>query len=94
MYLWLCFQINMAEYPHFYLTEDGRPCSIGQHCSGLLRVLYDALFHLGYDGDALIYRCQLSMAHCLDICEGSVTIPFNPTESWSGSVRELTSKPG
>jgi hypothetical protein len=30
---------------------------MGQHCMGFPRVLYDALVHLGYDGDALVYRC-------------------------------------
>jgi hypothetical protein len=49
-------------------------------------VLYDALIHLGYDGDALVYHCRLSLAHSLDRCEVSVMIPFNPTEPWSGSV--------
>jgi hypothetical protein len=54
-------------------------------------VLYDALIRLGYDGDALVYRCRLSMAHSMDQCEVSVTIPFDPTESWSGSV--ISSEP-
>jgi hypothetical protein len=30
---------------------------MGQHCQGFLRVLYDALICLGYDGDTLVYRC-------------------------------------
>jgi hypothetical protein len=80
------FQIELNDYPHFYLAEDGRMCSIGQHCLGFLRVLCDALIRLGYDRGAPVYRCQLSMAHGLDRCEVSVTIPFNPTEPWSGSV--------
>jgi hypothetical protein len=74
------------DYPHFYLTEDGRLCSTGQHCPGFLRVLYDALIHLGYDGDAPVYCCRLSMAHDLDRCEVSMMIPFDLTEPWSGSV--------
>jgi hypothetical protein len=49
-------------------------------------VLHDALIHLGYDGDAPIYYCRLSMAHGLDWCEVSVTIPFDPTEPWSGYI--------
>jgi hypothetical protein len=54
-------------------------------------VLYDALIRLGYDGDALVYHCRLSMAHGLDRCEVSVTIPFDPMDPWSGSV--ISSKP-
>jgi hypothetical protein len=78
--------MELNDYPHFYLVEDGRLCSTGQHCLGFPRVLYDALIRLGYDGDTLVYRCRLSMAHCLDRCEVNVTLPFNPTEPWSGFV--------
>jgi hypothetical protein len=39
-----------------------------------------------YDGDAPIYRCLLSIVHGLDSCVVSVTIPFDPTKPWSGSV--------
>jgi hypothetical protein len=80
------FQMELNDYPHFYLTDDGRPCSMGQHCPGFLRVLYDALIRLGYDGGAPVYRCQLSRVHDLDRCEVSVTIHFDPVEPWSGSV--------
>jgi hypothetical protein len=80
------FQMELNDYPHFNLTEDGKLCSMGQHCPGFLRVLYDTLIHLGYDGDALIYRCRLSTAHGMDQCEVSMTIPFDPTEMLSGSV--------
>jgi hypothetical protein len=59
---------------------------MGQHCLGFPRVLYDALIHLGYDRDAPVYHCQLSMAHGLDRCEVSVTVPFDPMELWSGSI--------
>jgi hypothetical protein len=83
--------MELNDYPHFYLAEDGRLCSMGQHCPMFLRVLYDALIRLGYDGDALVYHCRLFMAHGLDSCEVSVTIPFDPTEPWSGSV--IGSKP-
>jgi hypothetical protein len=55
-------------------------------CPGFLRVLYNTLIHLGYDGDAPVYHCRLSMAHGLDMCEVSVMIPFDPTKLWSGSV--------
>jgi hypothetical protein len=80
------FQMELNDYPHFDITEDGRLCSMGQHCPGFPRVLYDALIRLGYDGDALVYRCRLSMAHGMDQCEVSVTIPFDPTEPWAGSA--------
>jgi hypothetical protein len=80
------FQMELNDYLHFSLIEDGRLCSTGQHCSGFPRVLYDTLLRLGYDGDALIYRCRLSKAHGLDRCEVSVMIPFDLVEPWSGSV--------
>jgi hypothetical protein len=51
------FQMEQNNYPHFDLSEDRRLCSIGHHCLGFLRVLYDTLICLGYDGDALVYRC-------------------------------------
>jgi hypothetical protein len=37
------FQMELNDYPHFDLAEDGRLCSTGQHCLGFLRLLYDAL---------------------------------------------------
>jgi hypothetical protein len=80
------FQIELNDYPNFDLAEDGRLCSTGQHCPGFPRVLYDTLIHLGYDRDTPVYRCRLSTAHGMDQCEVSVTIPFDPTEPWSGSV--------
>jgi hypothetical protein len=82
------FQMELNDYPIFDLAEDGRLCSTGQHCLGFLRVLYDARIRLGYDGDALIYHCRLSMAHDMDQCEVSMTIPFNPMEPWSGSIND------
>jgi hypothetical protein len=78
--------MELNDYPHFDLAEDGRLCSMGQHCPGFSRVIYDAPICLGYDGDAPVHRCRLSTAHGMDQCEVSVTIPFDPTESWSGSV--------
>jgi hypothetical protein len=51
------FQMELNDYPHFNLAEDGRLCSTGQHRSGFLRVLYDALVRLGYDGNAPVYHC-------------------------------------
>jgi hypothetical protein len=79
-------QMELNDYPHFDLTEDRRLCSMCQHCPGFPRVLYDALSCLGYDGDAPVYHCRLSVAHGMDQCKVSVTIPFDPTESWSGSI--------
>jgi hypothetical protein len=78
--------MELNDYPHFFLADDGRLCSMGQHCPGFLRVLYDTLLHLSCDGDAPIYRYRLFMTHVLDRCEVSVTIPFDPMEPWSGSV--------
>jgi hypothetical protein len=51
------FQMELNDYPHFVLAEDGTLCSMGQHCLGFPRVLYNALIHLGYDGDAPVYHC-------------------------------------
>jgi hypothetical protein len=80
------FQMELNDYPHFELAEDGRLCSMGQHCLGFPRVLYDALIRLGYDGNTPVYRCRLSMAPGMDRCEVSVMIPFDPMEPWLGSV--------
>jgi hypothetical protein len=49
--------MELNDYPHFDLAKDGTLCSMGQHCPGFLRVLYDTLIRLRYDGDALVYRC-------------------------------------
>jgi hypothetical protein len=86
------FQMERNDYPHFNLAEDGRQCSMGQHCPGFPRVLYDAVIRLGYDGDASVYRCRLSTTHGMDQCEVSVMIPFDPPELWSGSI--IGSEPG
>jgi hypothetical protein len=80
------FQMELNDYPYFDLTEDGTLCSMGQHCPGFLRVLYDTLICLGYDGDAPIYCCRLSTAHGMDQCEISMMTPFVPMEPWSGSI--------
>jgi hypothetical protein len=80
------FQMEPNDYPHFYITDDGRLCSMVQHCPGFSRVLYDALIYLGYDGDASVYHCRLSKVHDLDRCEVSVMIPFDLAKPWSGSI--------
>jgi hypothetical protein len=78
--------MELNDYPHFFLAEDRIQCSTGQHCPGFPRVLYDALLRLCYDGDTSIYYCRLSRAHGLDMCEVSMTIPFDPAEPWSRSI--------
>jgi hypothetical protein len=78
--------MNMNDYPHFSIAEDGRLCSTDQHCPGYLRVLYDALLYLGYNRDVPVYRCRMSMAHGMDRCEVSVLITRNSTEPWMGTV--------
>jgi hypothetical protein len=80
------FQMELNDYPHFYLAEDRKLCSMGLHCPGFPKVLYDALICLGYGGDALVYRCRLSRVHDLDRCEVSLTIPLDSVHPWSGSV--------
>jgi hypothetical protein len=82
----LCFQMNMDDYPHFFLTEDGRLCLMGQHCPGFPRVLYDARLHLDYDREVPIYHCRLSMFDGLDICETSMMILLNLADPWMGTV--------
>jgi hypothetical protein len=49
--------MELNDYPHFDLAEGRRLCSTGQHDPGFLRVLYDALIRLSYDGDAPVYHC-------------------------------------
>jgi hypothetical protein len=86
MFSWLCFQMNMDNYPHVTITADGSLCSTGQHHPGFPRVLYDALRQLGYDGDAPVYRGRMSMIHGQDKCEINVVIPLNPMEPWMTTV--------
>jgi hypothetical protein len=74
--------MNMDNYPHVAITEDGSLCSIGQHRPGFPRVLYDALRQLGYNGDALVYRGRMSLARGQDKCEVNMVIPLNPIEPW------------
>jgi hypothetical protein len=83
---WLCFQMNINNYPHFTIIEDWSLCSTGQHRPGFLRVLYDALHQLNYYGVAPIYRGRMSMAHGQDKCEVNMVIPLNPLEPWMATV--------
>jgi hypothetical protein len=72
--------MNMADYPHFNRTEDGRICSIGQHYPRFPRMLYDTLLSLKNKSDTPIYHCWLSMAHDMEVCEASMMIPIDPLE--------------
>jgi hypothetical protein len=63
-----------------------RDCSMGLHCPGFLRVLYEAPICLGYDRDAPVYHCRLSRVHDFNRCEVIVMIPLDPAHPWSGSV--------
>jgi hypothetical protein len=76
----------MDDYPHVTIAEDGSLCFMGQHCLGFPWVLYDTLLQLGYNGDVLIYRGRMSMAHGEDRCEVSMAIPLNPTKPWVATV--------
>jgi hypothetical protein len=53
--------MDMNNYPHVTIAEDGRLCSTGHHRPGIPRVLYDTLLHLGYNGDVPIYRAHMSI---------------------------------
>jgi hypothetical protein len=86
IFSWLCFQMNMDNYPHVTITEDGSLCSMGQHRPGFPRVLYDALLQLGYNRDIPVYHGRMSMAHGLDRGELSVMIPLNPVELSMGTI--------
>jgi hypothetical protein len=86
MLSWLYFQMNMENYPHITLTEDGRLVSTGQHRPGFPRVLNDTLCRLGYNGDDPLYYCCLSTAHGLDVWEVTLTVPFNPMDPWMGTI--------
>jgi hypothetical protein len=67
MLSWLYFQKDMSNYPPVTIAEDERLCSTGQ-------------LDLSYNGDVLVYRPRLSMAHSMEQCEVSVTIPLSPEE--------------
>jgi hypothetical protein len=78
--------MELNDYPHFYIAEDGRLCSMGLHCPGFSRVLYDTLIRLGYDGDASVYSCRLSRVYDMDRCEVSMMMPLDSVHPWTGSV--------
>jgi hypothetical protein len=83
---WLCFLMNMSDYPHVTTAEDGRLSSTDQHHQGFTRVLYDAFLHLGCNGDVPVYRGRMSIGHGLDQCDVSVTITLNPVEPWMATI--------
>jgi hypothetical protein len=78
--------MNMDNYSHVTIAEDGSLCSMGQHRPRFPRVLYDALCQLDYNGDAPVYRGRMSMTHGQDKCEVNVVIPLNPMEPWMATV--------
>jgi hypothetical protein len=78
--------MDMSKYPHVIIAEDGRLCSMDQHHPGFPRVLYDALLHLGYNGDVPIYRTRVSMAHSIEQCEVSVMIHIRLEEPLTVTV--------
>jgi hypothetical protein len=86
IFSWLCFQMDKSDYPHVTIPEDGWLCSMCQHRPGFPRVLYDALLHIGYNRDVLVYQARMSMAHSMDQCEESVTIPLNLTAPWMATI--------
>jgi hypothetical protein len=100
MFSWLCFQINMNNYPRITIAEDGSLCSTGQHRPRFPRMLYDALLHLGHtllhldhtllhldhNGNVPIYRGRMFTTRGQDRCEVSVTIPLSPTKPWGATV--------
>jgi hypothetical protein len=52
------FADEHGRLPHFSIGEDGSLCSMGQHRSGILKVLWDALISLSYDRDVPLYHCH------------------------------------
>jgi hypothetical protein len=60
--------MDMSNYPHVTIAEDGRLCSMCQQRPGIPRVLYDALLHLRYNGGVLIYRAHMPMVHSMEQC--------------------------
>jgi hypothetical protein len=81
--------MNIDNYPHVTIAEDGSLCSRGQHRPGFPRVLYDALRQLGYNGDVPVYRGRISMAHGQDKCEVNMVIPLNLMEPWMATIIEV-----
>jgi hypothetical protein len=49
-------------------------------------MLYDALLHLGYNGGVPVYRARMTMAHSMEQCEVSMTIPLSLEEPWMATI--------
>jgi hypothetical protein len=49
-------------------------------------VLYDTLLHLGYNVDIPVYRARMSVAHSMEQCKVSVTIPLSLEEPWMATI--------
>jgi hypothetical protein len=89
MFSWLCFQMNMDNYPHVTIAEDGSLCSTCQHHPGFSCMLYDALLHLSHNRDVPVYRGCMSKTHGQDMCEVSVTLPLSLIEPWGTTVIDI-----
>jgi hypothetical protein len=78
--------MNMDNYPHVTITEDGSSCSTGQYHPRFPRVLYDTVFHLSYNRDVLVYRGRMFTAHGQERCKVSMMIPLSLTEPWGAII--------
>jgi hypothetical protein len=86
MFSWLFSQMNMDDYSHCSLGEDGSLHITGRQRLGFPRELLSAIIYLGYNRPILAYRCLPFQAHGLNVCEVGVEIPFVPMSPWTGSV--------
>jgi hypothetical protein len=85
-FLFCCSQMNMDDYTHCTLGNDGWLHTTDRHCLGFPRVLLCTLRRHGYDGPIPEYRCMPYQAHGLPCCEVPVEIPVNPEAPWTGMV--------
>jgi hypothetical protein len=81
--------MDMSKYPHVTIVKDGRMCAMGQHRPGFPRMLYDALLHLRYNGDVLVFCARLSTLHSLEQCKVSMMIPINPEDPWTTTITSI-----
>jgi hypothetical protein len=80
--------MNMDDYPHCSLGEDGCLRTTGRHRPGFPRLLLSALVRHGYDGLVPVYHCHPFQAHGLNAYEVRVEIPNDPTVQWKGDIIE------
>jgi hypothetical protein len=80
--------MNMDDYTHCSLGEDGCLQTTGRHRPGFLQVLLSGLVRLGYDGPIPIYHYQTFQAHDLNYCVVWVEITVDPTTPWMGVTVE------